>query len=131
MKREAKFLMSHRPYAVDLGSLHKRFRAREGGGYWDCRVVATWFRRRSGVTMACIGYLWDYQDVEPTTTEQFLQAHDDGRYGGTTTGRWDGEGYWGEQAPSAMQDDLDLLRPMLDAFPAVPEGFDGWWTFHG
>ena len=24
---------------------------------------------------------------------------------------------------------LGLLRPMLDAYPQVPAGFDGWWTF--
>ena len=129
MKREDKFVMSHRPYAVGLGSLRTRFNPTKYGGFWDCQVEAVWFRRRKGVTMACIGTLWDYQDVEPVTTEQFLQAHDDGRYGGTTVGRWDGEGYWGNVSLDEQNEHLSILRPMLEDFPAVPKGHDGWWTF--
>jgi hypothetical protein len=23
-----------------------------------------------------------------------------------------------------------LLRPMLSAYPQIPDGYDGWWTFN-
>ena len=132
MRREDKFVLSHRPYAVDPTSLIAKFRQRdgkpEGDGYWDCRIGAVWFRRKAGVTSACVGYLWDIQHAEPDVAE-FLERHDDGRYGGTCTGRWDGENYWGEQNPDKIAADLKLLRPMLERFPEVPFGYDGWWTF--
>jgi hypothetical protein len=28
-----------------------------------------------------------------------------------------------------IEEHLALLRPMLENFPAVLAGFDGWWTF--
>lgn len=137
MKREDKFVQSHRPYAVDLASLHVDHHPSEPWGtdgymtreYWACRVGAVWFRRRSGVTVACIGVLWDFQHAEPADAVEFLQAHDDGRYGGNVHGRWDGERYWGEQRPEEIDAHLAILRPMLDNHPDVPPGYDGWWTF--
>lgn len=122
MNREDRFLISRRPYAIDLTSLDC-----QPNGY--ARVSSVWFRRRRGDLVACTGYLWDFQATAPTTALEFLKRHDDGRYGGTTLGRWDGEGYWGEENPDEVAAHLDLLRPMLDNFPAVPSGFDGWWTF--
>jgi hypothetical protein len=126
MRREDRFVMSHRPYAVDLGSLH----AGHVGTQSPTKATAVWFRRpRRGVTMACVGLLWDYQDPLPATVSEFLERHDDGRYGGETLGRWDGERYWGAQRPELIEEHLALLRPTLENFPAVPAGFDGWWTF--
>ena len=127
-----KFLISKGLYAVDLESLHKEHHPRAGDrvGYWNCRIDAVWFRRRRGETVACIGYLWDLQDDEPANAQAFLKAHDDGRYGGTTLGRWDGEGYWSSGESLRVQNQhLEILRPMLAAFPAAPHGFDGWWRF--
>lgn len=130
MKREDKFVMSHRPYAVDLGSLTNTS---------DRRFVvsAVWFRRRRGELVACTGYLWDHQgpclarpdEQYPKDALDFLKRCDTGPYGGTTTGRWDGIGYWGEEVPEIVQTHLEVLRPMLENFPAVPPCFDGWWTF--
>lgn len=121
MRRESRFVLSHRPYAVDLSGLHvDGMRARLG---------AVWYRRRQRVTVACIGYLWDYQDATPRTAAEFLARHVDGRYGGTCEGRWDGSRYWGAQEPDVIAQHLQILRPMLDAFPDVPDGYDGWWTF--
>lgn len=121
MRREDRLIMSHRPYAVDLSSL------RVDGTY--ARVDAVWYRRRRGVTVACIGHLWDYQRPAPRTAMEFLFRCDDGRYGGTCEGRWDGERYWGAQDPDVIERHLAILRPMLDSFPTIPDGYDGWWTF--
>lgn len=131
MRRTDHFLISQKPYAVDLNSLHttRHEAEQDGREYYNGRINAIWFRRRRGVTVACIGTLWDLQHTEPSTGREFLERHDDGRYGGDCDGRWDGTGYWGAQDLTVMQAHLDVLRPMLAAYPAIPDGWDGWWTF--
>lgn len=133
MIREDKFLISKRPYAVKLDTLivHQHGRTPGSGeGFWHGRIDAVWFRRRRGETVACCGELWDYQDVEPKDGETFLLAHDDGRYGGSTEARWDGVGLW-SNGLSLVDEQLclDILRPMLENYPAIPPGYDGWWRF--
>jgi hypothetical protein len=125
MKREDRFVQSHAPYAVDLESL----RVGPSSMPSHCRVDAAWFRRRKGVTVAVIGFLWDFQPGPPGDVRQFLDRHNDGRYGGHALGRWNGEGYWGVEDPKEVRSHLDVLIPMLHDYPAVPPGFDGWWTF--
>jgi hypothetical protein len=137
--RTDRFRISKRPYAVDLSSFNAKWHentwtgeppknARKGT--WHCTIQAVWFRRRSGLTVACVGYLWDIKLAEPADALVFLEAHDDGRYGGTTLGRWDGSGYWGSEVTLEEQSQhLEVLRPMLAGYPAIPPGYDGWWTF--
>lgn len=131
MIREDRFLISNRPYAVDLSS----FRVTSENAYPDgrrsywCRVDAVWFRRRHGVTAACVGNLRDLQDERPTDAAEFLDHFTDGRYGGDCEGRWDGDNYWGAGAPDVIERHLALLRPMLANYPAIPDGYDGWWRF--
>lgn len=130
MRREDRFVMSRRPYAVDLSSLRtKEHKRPDGTTYGHGRIGAVWFRRRSGVTAACVGHLWDYQDSVPKDAAEFLERHTDGRHGGDCAGRWDGENYWGSQKPDTIAEHLGLLRPMLAAFPEIPDGYDGWWRF--
>ncbi|MGW2739087.1 hypothetical protein ACWC4D_33420 [Streptomyces sp. NPDC001288] len=124
MRRENRFLISRKPYAVDIQGLRT-------SGNNTAYLDAVWFRRRRGVTVACVGHLWDIQNPLPKDAAEFLARHDDGRYGGTCEGRWDGERYWGAQAPELIGAHLSLLRPMLANFPAIPPGYDGWWTFQG
>ena len=123
--------MSHRPYAVNPGSLRVRTETRQDGTeYFYGAIEAAWFRRRSGFTVACLGRLWDYQDERPSNAEQFLANHRDGRYGGSAIARWDGSNLWAPEMRKAKQDQcFELLEPMLANFPAVPPGYDGWWTF--
>lgn len=145
MIREDRFVQSHAPYAVDLSSLKAERRVirwpgnpADGAVYYDCSVQAVWFRRRKGVTVACIGVLSDFCDTVPDGAEAFLGGYTDGRYGGDTWARWDGETLWMSNAAEAPPADiqahdryLNILQPMLDNYPAVPEGYDGWWTFKG
>ena len=132
MRREDRFVMSHRPYAVDLSSLRievcEPFGAMTEPHYWGY-INAVWFRRRNSVTAACIGELRDLQDVRPASGREFVERYTDGRYGGDCWGRWDGERYWGAQEPEVIAEHLDLLRPMLANYPQIPAGHDGWWTF--
>jgi hypothetical protein len=130
MIREDRFLISRRPYAVDLSSLKLQEHTRDNGThFYSGGITAVWYRRRRGVTVACVGSLWDFQDAAPADGIEFLARHDDGRYGGSCAGRWDGENYWGAQKPSEIEEHLTLLRPMLDSYPAIPPGYDGWWRF--
>lgn len=121
MRREERFVMSHRPYAVRLGSL----RSSDG---WSS-IDAAWFRRKNGILSAHLGDLHDLQQPDPLDVQEFLLRYDDGRYGGSCDARWDGENYWGSQKPFEQSFHLSVLEPMLENFPAVPDGYDGWWTF--
>jgi len=128
--RTDRFLISQKPYAVDLATLRTAEHTREDGSHFYAgRIDALWFRRRKGVTVACIGTLWDFQDDLPATGPDFLTAHTDGAYGGDCIGRWDGSSYWGNVTLDTQEQHLAILRPMLDAYPALPDGYDGWWTF--
>lgn len=130
MIREDRFLISRRPYAADLSTLQLKERVGyQNRVYWYGRINAVWFRRRKGVTMACVGTLWDSQDTKPGDGAEFLQHHTDGRYGGDCDGRWDGARYWGAQEPDTIAEHLALLKPMLANYPNIPVGHDGWWTF--
>jgi len=128
--RDDRFLISRKPYAVNLGSLRITDPGERYDGTPTCTATldAIWFRRRKGVTVACIGHLWDIQ-APPTDAAAFLAAHTDGRYGGTCFGRWDGAGYWGAEDPDVIAEHLGLLRPMLAGYPAIPPSHDGWWHF--
>ncbi|MEU8362339.1 hypothetical protein AB0C27_40605 [Nonomuraea sp. NPDC048882] len=133
MIRDTRFLISRRPYAVDLASLRGSVKTTGPGAtartYYDGRINAVWYRRRRGVTVACIGTLWDLQDDQPADAVQFLGRHTDGRYGGNAEGRWDGRSYWGNGTLAEQQQFLAILRPMLAGYPEAPAGFDGWWRF--
>lgn len=130
MRREDRFVMSHRPYAVDLSSMQMEVSTGWKGEYASANVSAVWFRRKNGVTAACVGELWDSQWTVPSDAEQFLAQHDDGRYGGRCFARWDGTSFWcAGQDPEENARYLALLKPMLENFPAVPDGYDGWWRF--
>ena len=115
-----------RRYAVDLSSLVLE-PSPTGGTRVTIRAV--WFRRKGGVTAACIGFLWDYMRPAPTDVADFLARTRDGRFGGTCEGRWDGTRYWGAQEPEAIETHLQLLRPMLASYPEIPEGFVGWYVY--
>lgn len=131
MIRETKFLISRRPYAVDLASLRVQGNdCMNGSRVYRCAADAVWFRRRSGQTVACTGTLWDFQGERPADTAQFLRQLTDGRYGGRCAARWDGRSYWSEDGNLEQQErHLAVLRPMLAAHPEIPEGYDGWWRF--
>jgi hypothetical protein len=134
--REPRFLISRKPFAVDLGSFQGGELHDHGGRFSvHARIDAVWFRRKDGQTRACIGALglWSQNLREPVDVSDpmaVLSADLDSRYGGDCHGRWDGASYWGGEGVLAVQEQhLALLRPMLDNYPAIPEGYDGWWRF--
>jgi hypothetical protein len=119
-----------RRYAVDLASLKVETEASyPGSDFRHATIRAVWFRRKDRVTAACLGYLRDYLHQPISDVADFLARSTDGRYGGMCEGRWDGTRYWGAQEPETIEAHLQLLRPMLDAYPEIPEGFDGWWVY--
>jgi hypothetical protein len=132
--REAKFTQGHQPYAVDLESFRPR-----GPELSSAKISAVWFRRRRAgytgplQTVACAGYISEcLVDPAPADAADFLARMADGRYGGHCLARWNGTELW---APGAAEDQradyLSVLGPMLAAYPACPDGWDGWWTFRG
>lgn len=73
-------------------------------------------------------------DTPPAGVNDFLARHTDNSGGGNCHARWNGTDYWGahelgEMDPAAIVRNLALLRPMLEAYPAIPAGYDGWWGF--
>jgi hypothetical protein len=134
MIRDDRFLISRKGFAVDLATLSGDQHARGDLIAFSGSINAVWFRRQAGVTRACLGtlklwshYLPDRLDVDDP--HAVLSADLDGRYGGDCEGRWDGENYWGAQKPDTIAEHLELLRPMLANYPALPDGYDGWWRF--
>ena len=140
MIREDKFLISRKPYAIDLASVTGTQEPR--GAKWRYRGTANalWYRRKNGITRACIGTLdlWSHYLDEPVNLDDpaaVLSARLDGRYGGDTAGRWDGTSYWGNVPLAVSEQHMAILGPMLAAFhetggqPPVPAGHDGWWRF--
>ncbi len=129
MIREDKFLISRKPYAIDLSSFRRSERDPDKTWAWYT-VDAVWFRGRKNEPVACIGTLRDIvDDPEPVDAADFLRRFDDGRYGGDCHGRWDGESYWGNVTLAEQERHLAILRPMLANYPTVPARYDGWWTF--
>lgn len=136
MHREDRFVVSHRPYAVDMSSLRIETSTGWNGVYASGKVDAVWFRRKAGVTQAVVGELWDGQWGIPQDAAQFLTRHDDGRYGGRPFARWDGASFWcAGQDPEENSQYLELLRTVLDAYHANPKAPDlgdrwnYWWRF--
>jgi hypothetical protein len=132
--RHDRLLISRKPYAFDLSTLTVKQSPQGDRFYLRGSVDAVWFRKREGVVRACLGplRLWGQYLPEPvdiTDPLAVLAADLDGRYGGDTQGRWDGEGYWGAQKPAVMEQHLAILQPMLSNLPALPDGYSGWWTF--
>lgn len=134
MIREDRFLISHKAFAIDLTTITGDQHPRGDLYAFSGQANAVWYRRKDGVTRACIGTLGLWSHYLPRLLNlddphDILTADLDGRYGGDCEGRWDGERYWGAQEPDMMEQHLDLLRPMLANYPTIPAGHDGWWRF--
>jgi hypothetical protein len=67
MHRDADFLMSRKPFAVDLSTLTGKQEEHGGRTVFRGSVNAVWFRRQGGVTRACLGSLglWSHHLPEP------------------------------------------------------------------
>jgi hypothetical protein len=127
-----KFRFSYRPYAVDLSTWTAVSRGADyqDRSVWWVGLTAVWFRGPKTAPKACIGRLHAYLTGEaPADAVEALQRMDDGRYGGDCQGRWNGVGYWGAESPDLAAEHMAILRPMLDNFPEIPPGYDGWWTY--
>lgn len=134
MIHEERFLISRKAFAIDLSTLSGYQHERGDRIAFSGSINAVWFRRQGGVNRACLGSLglWSHYLPEPldlSDPHNVLSADLDGRYGGDCHGRWDGENYWGSQKPFEQALHLTLLEPMLANYPAVPDGYDGWWRF--
>ncbi|MCX4826664.1 hypothetical protein OG883_44290 [Streptomyces sp. NBC_01142] len=139
MIREARFLISRKPFAIDLSTVTaEQVKHGDSDPYYNLsgQADALWIRRQKGVDRACIGTLSLFRHYlsEPVNLDDphaILTADLDGRYGGECHGRWDGSRYWGAQEPALMEQHLAVLRPMLENHQNPPSGYDGWWTFQG
>jgi hypothetical protein len=126
MQRAIFAISGKRRYAVDPSSLVLE---PSTSSLTHATIRAVWFRRKDRTTGACVGTLWNLFRPAPPDVAAFLAGSTDGRYGGRCEGRWDGTRYWGAQEPGIMDHHLRLLRPMLDSYPEIPAGFDGWYVY--
>lgn len=112
-----KFTPSKRPYAIDLSSAKR--------GYSSLYVDCIWAGRKNGRTTASFGTLNAYR-VE--TVEELIEKIDM-RYGGCSFAKWDGDTLI---TPSGVTQKLhsqyvEMLDAALNNFPAVPDGYEGWY----
>lgn len=134
MIRETRFLISRKPFAINLSTVAVKREHQQDAWWLSGSCQAVWYRRKNGVTYACLGTLrlWAHrlrEEPDVSSPEAILGNQLDSRYGGDPDGRWDGERYWGSQKPFEQALHLTLLEPMIADFPTVPEDYDGWWTF--
>lgn len=134
MIRSDRFLISQRPYAIDLSTVTGENTPQGDRFAFSGTANALWFRRKDGTTRACAGHLMLFRHyleapLDVSDPVAVLSADLDGRYGGTAHARWDGSRYWGDQDLEEMQRHLDVLKPMLAAYPALPPEHDGWWRY--
>ena len=112
-----KFAPSKRPYAFDRPSFR------------DGYIKAIWAGRKDSRTTASVGTLhaWDGRKTLSSFDEMIETV--DMRYGGYSIAKWDGEKLITDQARPFEWCELtrfDLDR-ILQTFPQVPEGFEGWY----
>lgn len=134
MIREDRFLISRKPFAIDLSTITGTQAGGTDAVRFSGHANAVWFRRKDGVIRPRLGslMLWSHYLPAPLDLDDpraILTADLDGRYGGDCDGRWDGTGYWGAETLDVRKQHLAVLQPMLANYPAIPEGYDGWWTF--
>lgn len=127
MIRDEDFRLSRNPFALDLGSFTVSGEDDHPSAW--CQVSAVWFRSRKGIVRACTGTIRGLLRPPPADVSDFLERYIHDPWGGSCAGRWDGVRYWGAQEPAVIEGHLAVLRPMLDGYPAVPDGYDGWWRF--
>jgi hypothetical protein len=137
VNREEGFVLSHDPFAIDMGQFEREVRE-VGPVLVTATVHAAWFRKRRGVLQACAGTLhgWfgrDHSGEVPQNAEDFARIADRRTTwtSATCMARWDGRTFWAAPPmhPAAQRGYLEMLEPMLAAFPAVPGEYDGWWRF--
>jgi hypothetical protein len=137
MFKTDKFRISKPMYAVDLEAFARGESGDNGAWEWhQFSVPAVWFRRKRAQyngpirTAACAGNLRSsVTGARPVDALDFLARFTDGRYGGDCIARWDGDTLWSLEPEDSRARYKNILVPMLAAYPAIPEGFDGWWWF--
>jgi hypothetical protein len=134
--RTADFRISKPMFAANLDAYSIPDRDKGGMTRSTCVIAAVWFQRKRHQyngplrTAACGGFLnfWmrgtapaDAQDVLSRTSRQDYTAH--------CLARWDGETLWSLENEETRAEYKALLVPMLEAYPAVPPAYSGWWWF--
>lgn len=127
------FKPSRRQYAIHPSTLTCKDVSFDHEGVnvamWNVELRACWFRLKSGVISACLGYLWDIQQQKPESVETFLTNLTDGRFGGRCHSRWDGVNFWTIENKPEADEDFRALEDMLAKYGEIPEGWEGWYVF--
>ena len=139
-----KFKFSSTFYAIDWSALEYKVLKK----IVTVTVPAVWFKRQQGETVCCDGWLSDSYNLEVNnlvkgsiTDDQILDLfinQFDGRYGGSTVARWNGENLW---APGFSMKEMIAYTAELDKFltdflnptppKQIPAGYSGWYSING
>lgn len=119
IKQRDKFSMTEYNYALNFDS----FRYRDNSNY--AVIDAIWFSTKKGLLTVHKGTL-NHLDRNLHSVDDFI-LNFNGRYAGSTYFKWNGTDIWSSdsnyQKMVAAHDELD---PILQNFPAIPEGYTGW-----
>lgn len=146
-----KYTHSKRPYAVDMRSFvvdhHPATPWIDQNGdmqvsmeYWRLSINAIWFRGKVAAPEACFGTLRWSTGLDPMfghvcvedAARVAVSVHDDGRYGGDCIAKLRSDGTLWTSDQLAVTSTIGFerrLTPVLQGFPSVPDGYDGWWSF--
>lgn len=118
IKQRDKFSFSEYFYAIDWST------------FWvndnnNAIVDAIWFKKTKGEVAVCSGTLSNYDTLNK---DDFIAGFKYGRYGGATRYKWNGTEMW-----SHDNNFLDMIKahekldPILENFPNIPHGYQGWY----
>jgi hypothetical protein len=129
------FKISKPMFAVNLAAWSAGDRAGTVGSGTDS-VAAVWFQRKRTAyngplrTAAHGGYLnfW-LRGAAPVDAIDALSKAGQHQYTAHCQARWDGSNLWCLEDEETRAEYKTLLVPMLEAYPAIPDGYSGWWHF--
>lgn len=141
LERLDKFVISKKPYAIDRDSFEVNLASTSGASdpqlvMWKYKIQAIWFRKRSNGRLAAFsGTLSSLSTNRNGGTEwsleDFIAKFDEARYGGDPWGCWDGKGAWWSKTAAddyeLQQELLSEYKSMLENYPNIPDGYDGWY----
>ena len=123
------FAISKKLYAIKRDTFVATYSGdtQKGEPMYRVSVDAMWFRRKQGIEVISKGKLGDLAVGKEWDIDDFIANVSTARYGGTPFGSWDGYDVIGVTNYEAIVALVKELDPILDAYPDVPVGYEGWY----
>lgn len=132
MIKSEKFSISKKHYAFDPnsisvgdGPLYSQASIETQPDLAEVRWISVqcfYYKKKDDKIMACFGRV-RWLARPPFTYERFIE----GKYEGDPYAQWDGTNFIGTSVYADIVDFVKELDPILKSYPAIPDGYDGWY----